>query len=221
MAFFRKMAASAALVLLGLAVFSFGWASHRQTALASRLLRLHVVANSDTAADQSLKLEVRDAVLRRCGALLEGTESLPEARARLSASLPELARTGAAVVKERGSAQRVRVGLEYAPFPATAYEGFALPAGTYQALRVELGSGAGHNWWCVLYPSLCLAGAEELSETAMAQGLTGDDVGLMRQEQPRYEIRWRCVELWEEVRAAMRRAGEENGAGSGKPGSDG
>ena len=86
-------------------------------------------------------------------------------------------------------------------------QGFSLPAGRYQALRVEIGAAEGHNWWCVLFPALCLAGEEELSATAMAQGLTGDDVALMQQERAEYEIRWRCVELWEELRAALEEGG--------------
>lgn len=209
MRIFRTIAASVLLAALSLSLLSYGWAVNRQTQLASRLLRLHVVANSDAAADQSLKLEVRDAVLQRADSLLEGVHSLPEARERLSASLPELAEAGAAVVRQRGKDQRVRVRLEYVPFPATAYEGFSLPAGTYQALRVELGRAEGHNWWCVLFPSLCLVGAEELSETAMAQGLTEDDVALMEQAQTRCELRWRCVEIWEELRAALRAERQE------------
>lgn len=210
MRIFRTIAASALLAALSLSLLSYGWAVNRQTQLASRLLRLHVVANSDEEADQALKLEVRDAVLRRCDSLLAGVHSLSEARARLSGSLPELARAGAAVVRARGREQQVRVGLEYGPFPATEYEGFSLPAGTYQALRVELGRGEGHNWWCVLFPSLCLADAEELSRTAMAQGLTEDDIALLEQSQPRYELRWRCVELWEELREALREKNRKN-----------
>lgn len=193
----------AAAFFLSFAILSGSWSFYRQTELASRMLRLHVVANSDSEADQRLKLEVRDAVLRRCGELLEGEESLAEARTRLEDSLPELAEAGAEVVRDWNQSYPVNVRLEYAPFPATEYEGFALPAGRYQALRVELGTAEGHNWWCVLFPSLCLAGEEELSATAMAQGLTEDDVALLRQERPDYEIRWKCVELWEELRASL------------------
>lgn len=167
------------------------------------MLRLHVVANSDTERDQRLKLEVRDAVLQRCGDLLDGENTLAQARTRLESALPELAEAGAQVVRDWDQSYPVNVRLEYTPFPATRYEGFALPAGRYQALRVELGAAEGHNWWCVLFPSLCLAGEEELSATAMAQGLTEDDVALLRQERPKYEIRWKCVELWEELRASL------------------
>jgi stage II sporulation protein R len=201
----REWCSFAAAFVLCFALLSGSWAIHRQTELASRMLRLHVVAHSDTEADQRLKLEVRDAVLRRCGDLLAGEHSLASARDMLAESLPELAQAGAQVVRTRQKNYPVRVRMEYALFPATQYEGFALPAGRYQALRVELGEAKGHNWWCVLFPSLCLVGEEELSAAAMAQGLTEDDVALLRQEQPRYELRWRCVELWEELRAALER----------------
>jgi stage II sporulation protein R len=200
----KSFLAGLAAMILAVSILSGSWALHRQTELASRMLRLHVVANSDRPADQALKLEVRDAVLLRCAAILEGEESLPAARLRLKEAMPELARTGAEVVRSWNRDYQVSVRMEYAPFPRTEYEGFALPAGDYQALRVEIGEARGHNWWCVLYPSLCLAGEEELSQTAMAQGLTEDDVALMEQNQPRYELRWRCVELWEELKAALR-----------------
>lgn len=206
----RRVLAAAALMVVSLTLLSWSWARSRQTALASRMLRLHVVANSDSPEDQQLKLEVRDAVLRRCAELLEGEGSLAQARSRLEDTLPELARAGAQTVRINQHTDAVRVRLEYAPFPRTDYEGFALPAGRYQALRVEIGSASGHNWWCVLYPALCLAGQEELSETAMAQGLTEDDLALMERRQPRYEIRWRCLELWGELQAALRRNGASN-----------
>jgi stage II sporulation protein R len=68
---------------------------------------------------------------------------------------------------------------------------------------VEIGEAEGHNWWCVLFPSLCLAGETELSKTALAQGLTEEDVALLEQKEPKYVVRFRCVELWEELKEAL------------------
>lgn len=201
MTYLRKTAVAA--VLCCSMLLSFSWAACQQTSLASRLVRLHVVANSDTQADQRLKLQVRDAVLERCGALLEGETDLSQAKHRLSESLTELAAAGEAVVQQRGFSYPVSVRMEYASFPQTEYEGFALPAGAYQALRVEIGAAEGHNWWCVLFPSLCLTPASELSETAMAEGLTEQDIALMTRDGAEYEIRFRCVELWEELRETV------------------
>lgn len=173
----------------------------QQTGLASRMIRLHVVANSDREDDQALKLQVRDEVLSGCRSLLAGTETVSEARSVLGAHLTQLADRGAAVVQREGYRYPVRVSLEYTGFPAIDYGGFALPAGEYQALRVELGSGEGHNWWCVLYPALC--DAPEVSQTAMAAGLTDEDLPLM--EGQNYQLRFRCVELWEQLMEKLRK----------------
>lgn len=175
------------------------WAGWQQTSLASKMVRLHVVANSDSEADQSLKLMVRDAVLEQCGSVLNPTDTSTQAVEALLRLMPTLAETGAQVVAEEGYRYPVRVRMEYAAFPKTDYDGFSLPAGTYRALRVEIGAAAGHNWWCVVFPALCLAGAEEVSETAMASGFNQDEVSLMTQSSERYVIRFRCVELWEEL----------------------
>lgn len=175
------------------------WAQFRQTQLASRMIRLHVVANSDGEADQALKLRVRDAVLIQCQEILEETDSVFDARERIVGELSELAETGSTVVQAEGYSYPVSVTLEYTAFPKTDYEDFSLPAGEYQALRVVIGSGQGHNWWCVLFPSLCLGPVSELAESAMADGLTEEDMALITRENQDYELRFQCIELWEEL----------------------
>lgn len=184
---------------LSLLLLMATWAGWRQTNLASKLIRLHVVANSDTEADQALKLQVRDAVLDQCGPLLSGSRSSEQAVEVLSGSLLNLAQAGAQTVQREGYCYPVRVRLEYADFPKTDYEDFSLPAGRYCALRVEIGSAEGHNWWCVVFPALCMGSVTEVSETAMAAGLTGEDISLITQSREDYVIRFRCVELWEEL----------------------
>lgn len=123
----------------------------RQAAeLASRVVRLHVVAASDEAAEQAVKLEVRDAVLELVAPRLAGCESREEAEAALTASLGDIEETARRVY---GGAVAVTLGREL--FPTRVYETFALPAGEYESLRVTLGEGEGHNWWCVVFPPLC------------------------------------------------------------------
>lgn len=197
----------AALLLAGL---NYSWAVYRQTQLASRLIRLHVVANSDSDADQALKLEVRDAVLEACGSVLEGAGDRSSAQKQLAQALPMLAEAGHKTVSAAGYSYPVSVKMEYTTFPRTDYEDFSLPAGRYQALRVEIGAGEGHNWWCVIFPSLCLEPVSELSEAAMAEGLTEEDISLITQEEEGYELRFRCIELWEALMNRIRDAGSEN-----------
>ena len=168
-------------LLLALAVTLLwgAWSLHRQDTLQEKMIRLHVIANSDSAADQALKLRVRDAVLARAADLL--------ARAAR-----ELAR--------QGSAYAVAVSLEETEFPLKTYDGFALPSGEYLALRVVIGAGEGRNWWCVVYPPLCTAAASDLPRTAEENGMTADDLSLMTGADGGYVLRFRSLELWERLR---------------------
>ena len=123
-------------------------------------LRLHIVANSDSAQDQALKLRVRDSMLQEVSALFEKVPDQAQAVQTAHRQLPRLQAAAERAVRENGSRQQVRVRLVRMRFPTTHYEGFSLPAGEYDALRIELGKAAGHNWFCVLYPGLCLPSAE-------------------------------------------------------------
>ena len=122
-------------------------------------LRLHVLANSDTIEDQLLKLEVRDAILDALPAAVTSAATPQQAAQALRTALPQLQRAADLALHQAHSAQRAAVRLETADFAARAYGSFALPGGAYTALRVELGDAQGHNWFCVLYPALCVAGA--------------------------------------------------------------
>ena len=122
-------------------------------------IRLHVLANSDTLEDQLLKLEVRDAILQALPATVTAAATPQQAAQALRTALPRLQRAANLALHQAHSAQRAAVRLETADFAARAYGSFALPGGAYTALRVELGDAQGHNWFCVLYPALCVAGA--------------------------------------------------------------
>ena len=122
-------------------------------------IRLHVLANSDTIEDQLLKLEVRDAILDALPAAVTSAATPQQAAQALRTALPRLQRAANLALHQAHSAQRAAVRLETADFAAREYGSFALPGGAYTALRVELGDAQGHNWFCVLYPALCVAGA--------------------------------------------------------------
>ena len=191
-------------LLLGLALAALLGArlDGAQGALADKVLRLHVLANSDSQADQALKLQVRDAVLEQAEGLLAGAESRAEAEAILAAHLDSLAAAGAEAVGAAGYGYPVTVSLEDSCwFPTRVYEDFALPAGLYTTLRVEIGSGAGQNWWCVVFPPLCLGSVTETAaETAAQAGLTEREAALLSGGEGEYEIRFRAVELVERLR---------------------
>lgn len=193
------------LLLLGvILVLSSGVAAmHTQSALADKVVRLHVLANSDSAADQALKLQVRDAVLARSANALQGADSQAEAQQKLSAILPELENAAKTVISENGYSYDVRVELAETAFPTREYDGFALPAGTYLALRVLIGAAEGQNWWCVVFPPLCAAAAGDVPAAALAAGLTEEEVSLITESEPTYVLKFKTVELWQCMRERL------------------
>lgn len=160
--------------------------------MADKIIRLHVVANSDTSADQAVKLAVRDAVLREAGRVLNGAEDPKQA---VAAQLPALEAAANAELQRQGSEDLARVSFRRELFPTREYDTFSLPAGVYDSLRVTIGQGEGHNWWCVIFPPLC-AQAAGLSEQAV-QALSDDDVRLVTESGGGYVVRFRLLELWD------------------------
>ena len=174
-----------------------------QTALSERVVRLHVLANSDSQEDQALKLRVRDRVLAQTRTLLEASADREEAAQRLTRALPRLERLAAGEIAESGYDYPVSLRLEETAFPTRTYDGFTLPAGKYLALRVLIGAAEGQNWWCVVFPPLCAAASEDVAETALAAGLSQDQVALITEESRGYELRLKSVELWEALRSKL------------------
>ena len=164
----------------------------RQQRLAEKLIRLHVVANSDTEKDQHVKLLVRDAVLEAANGLL-GDAQNPEAA--LCAGLPELERAANEKLAALGCEETVRVSLRRELFPMRQYETFRLPAGVYRTLRVSIGQANGHNWWCVVFPSLCLPAAEaDVAEVCRQAGLTEQEISVLTEDTAEVELEFRTLE---------------------------
>ena len=160
------------LIGLALSLLWGTWADRTQQELSEKVLRLHVLANSDSAEDQALKLKVRDSVVEKAAEILAGCHDRESAEQRLTEALPELEEAARKRIAAEGESQRVTAELRPTRFPTREYESFTLPAGEYLALRVVIGQGAGHNWWCVVFPPLCAETTSDLAETAMAAGLT-------------------------------------------------
>ena len=190
-------------LMLGLliAMAAGSWLGQEQRELSDRIIRLHVIANSDSQADQALKLAVRDRVLAQAETLYPPNASLEEARAALEGNLNLLAAAGQAVVEEQGCPYPVTVQLTDCWFPTKEYEGFALPAGSYTALRVTIGEGEGQNWWCVAFPPLCLGAASETVDQALEAGyFTPDQGALVTGDGEQYVLKFKAMELLGEVR---------------------
>lgn len=193
-----------AALLAGVAVAMLAgvWLDREQAALADKVIRLHVIANSDSETDQALKLEVRDRILEEAAEVFSGSGTVAEAAAAIQAALPRLEEAGREVVRETGYDYAVSVSLEdNVWFPTKEYTDFALPQGSYTALRVVIGEGKGRNWWCVVFPPLCLGSVSETTEEAAALGtLSEEDVALMTGEDEGYVVKFKAIELWEEFK---------------------
>lgn len=173
----------------------------QQQRMAEKLIRLHVVANSDAAEDQRVKLVVRDAVLAEAGALLADAS---DARAAIAGGLPQLEAAANAALRAEGSADTARVSFRRELFPTRVYGTFSLPAGVYPSLRVTLGEGNGHNWWCVIFPSLCTpATADGFAAAAAAGGFTQAEIALMTQADESYSVKFRSLELLQALKTRL------------------
>jgi len=195
----KKKVFGIVLMILAVSVLLGGfWVSRQQQALADKLVRLHVVANSDSEADQAVKLQVRDAVLEQTRLLLDGAE---DPRAALAGNLPRIQQAANRCLAAAGSGDRAVVTMGEELFPTREYETFSLPAGTYTALRVTIGAGEGHNWWCVVFPSLCMsASVEEMEEDAQTAGLTEGEIRLITEDSEGYVLKFKTMEWLQKLK---------------------
>lgn len=155
---------SLCLALILTVLFSFtGFAASCED-IPNRVLRLHVLANSDSDKDQALKLKVRDRVLKVSAGMLDNITDKSQAEDQVKARLPQIKAAAEDEVKKQGYRYPVDVELTNMYFTTRQYDTVTLPAGQYDALRITIGSGRGHNWWCVIFPPMCLPAAEKPEE---------------------------------------------------------
>ena len=154
-------------------------------AIASEVVRLHILANSDSFEDQSLKIKVRDAVQQSCEELYPEGCGKEQAETLIEKKLPEIIRAAQSVVESNGYDYRVTGRIVNMYFTARQYDNFTLPAGYYDAVRIEIGSGSGHNWWCVMFPPVCISAAEgDISDV-----LTDEQTKIVREGETEYRFK--------------------------------
>lgn len=177
------------LFVVFLVLFLIG-AVAEQVFLEESLIRLHVVADSNDPRDQEIKLQVRDAILET---LEQGMEQLPDmesAKAYLQSKLPELQKIANEVLEAAGEAGNAVVSLAKEKFPTRIYDTFKLPAGVYESLRVTIGDGEGKNWWCVVFPRLCVSATTDgFEDTAAGAGFSSQLTGALT-DKPVYKVRF-------------------------------
>ena len=194
----------ALLLGLGAALVWSASAVQTQKEISDKVVRLHVVANSDSQEDQALKYRVRDAILGRTTALLEASTDRSQAEGLLRGQLLELERIAAEEIAAAGYDYPVTAQLTEADFPTREYESFTLPAGNYLALKVVIGEGKGQNWWCVVFPPLCTAAAAEVSASALAGGFSQDEVRLITEDREGYVLKFKTLEWLAELKEKLR-----------------
>ena len=162
------------------------------------VIRLHVIANSDSDPDQADKLAVRDAIL---GFISENLANAPDkdaASERIGLLLTDIEKISRDTLTERGSSYPVRAEFGREVYPDREYDGYSLPGGEYVSLRVIIGEGAGRNWWCVLFPPICTGSAER--RDFIEAGLTSEGYRMITQsESPRYKVRFRILEILSDI----------------------
>ena len=176
---------------------------HGEAGLYDNVIRLHVLANSDSDEDQALKLVVRDAVLEKTEELLEGVSDRAAAQEILERALPEIKTVAEQAIAGVGASAAVCVTLSDEEYPTREYEQLAFPAGNYLSLRVMIGEAEGKNWWCVLFPPLCLTAATDAREqeaVCLSAGLTGEQYRLIADtDSTKYKLRFKILEVAEEL----------------------
>ena len=175
-----------------------------EAAIYDNVLRLHVIANSDSEADQALKLKVRDRILSEVSLLVSNAKSFDEANAIISReeSLRALTLVAKETVESEGYDYNVSVSVGKEKYPRKSYEALCFPSGSYTSLRVQIGEAVGQNWWCVLFPQLCLgaATAEENEESFIEAGFTPEQYKIVTEtDEPVYEVRFKILEIIEET----------------------
>ena len=177
------------------AVSAFGEFQKNCASLSEKVLRLHVLANSDSEADQQLKLKVRDAILQESDRLFQQSDSKEAAMAQMATHFSDVEQVAERTLRKNGCDLPVTAALKKVEFNTRTYGNITLPAGEYDALQVEIGAAKGKNWWCVLFPSLCVPSSTNVQ---MEDVLTQDELQVV--EQSGYDVRFKVVEWYEAVK---------------------
>ena len=186
-------------VLLGLLCAIFASMAHFEAAcddLRQNVLRLHIIANSDSEADQSVKLLVRDKILEQSADIFEGETELERAEEKAGERLNDFCKTAESVLAENGFSYGATAEIGVSYFETREYDDFTLPAGNYRSLIIRLGKAEGKNWWCVVFPAVCIpaASSADLSDS------TASASAQIAESPERYVMRFKTVEIYEDLK---------------------
>lgn len=172
--------------------------------LYSSVIRIHVVANSDSPRDQAVKFAVRDEILTYAKENFSNLKSKEEAAAEISSHLKEIEILAAGIVEKTGENLPVAAILENEIYPTREYDSLSLPAGEYLSLQIRIGEAEGQNWWCVLFPPMCLNSALGAEDALMHAGMEKENVKLVTLDGESYRVRFKILELWQEAKTKIK-----------------
>lgn len=194
MSFLKKFEISVTVAMVVSIVFSVISFSATAEEIRNDVLRLHVIAASDSKDDQALKLKVRDAILDAGAEIFDGSVNVINAVERITPKINNLTETAQKVIEENGFDYDVKITIGEEYFTTRTYETVTLPAGEYLSLIVKIGEGKGKNWWCVMFPPMCLSAADE--EDVLKSVLNDNEIKLVNRS-PEFEPRFKIIELFE------------------------
>ena len=173
-----------------------------QKSIADKVIRLHVIANSDSDADQSLKLSVRDEILAFMGDRMGEAENKGDAKKIIEEKLNEIEIISENIIKSEGFDYKAKASIAEESFPLKNYGSFYFPAGNYTALKVKIGEAKGKNWWCVMFPPLCMTDetVREDGEEILGKALSDRDMSLVCPDngKPSVKVKFFIVKKWQE-----------------------
>lgn len=180
-------------------IFSFLGFNSKCESISNKILRLHILANSDTKEDQELKLKVRDKVLDFSRASVDNFCNKGEAISKLNVDLNIIKNIAEEEIRNQGYNYPVKVELKKTYFTTRRYENFTLPAGQYDAVRILIGEAKGRNWWCVMFPALCLGVSKESSDEKLESILDSKESDIVENES-KYEFKFKLVEYFNNIK---------------------
>ena len=186
----RKGMRRIVICLLAAALIWFGGLLADKQTLRNELVRLHVVGASDSEEDQRIKLQLKDAVVESLREDMASLADAEKAKAYLQENLPKIEAFANGFLREMGCTDNARVSLAMEPFSTRIYDTFTLPTGVYDALRITIGEGDGRNWWCVVFPGLCLPATMEGFEDAAACAGFSESLTAALEGEEGYELRF-------------------------------
>ena len=205
MKFFKRCLVLIVLFLFYTFICAFSYASSVSSDISDSVFRLHIIANSDSEEDQNLKLVVRDNVLAYMKEIATDISSKEEAISVITSHLDDFKAIASETISNAGYDYDVNISVGEFDFPTKNYGDISLPAGIYDALRIEIGEAKGHNWWCVMFPTLCFVDVssgslDEESKGVLESSLTEEEFSLVSEDSFGVNLKFKVVEFFEDIK---------------------